>query len=89
MGKDTPFLYFSLAYFTGKRTRQLNYSMIVNLKNGRITTPTPRLIQKVMTALGFDLHAKRVKKGPQFVVEFSLREAEQIASFHSWQDSVN
>ncbi len=63
--------------------QQLNYSMVVNLRNGRINRPIPRLIQKIMAALGFDLHAKRVKQDNHFVVEFHLTDANQIKAFCS------
>lgn len=63
--------------------QQLNYSMIVNLKNGRLAGPTPRLIQKIMTVFGFNLGARRVKRDSGFVVEFSLRDANQIAAFRA------
>ena len=63
--------------------QQLNYSMIVNLKNGRLTGPVPRLIQKIMAVFGFTLAARRVKRDDGFVVEFSLRDASQIAAFRA------
>ncbi|WP_157530246.1 hypothetical protein [Hymenobacter norwichensis] len=63
--------------------RHLNYSMVVNLKNGRLTRPMPHLVQQIIVSMGFDLKAKRIKKDNQFEVEFSLLDASQIALFRA------
>jgi hypothetical protein len=63
--------------------QKLNYSMIVNVKNGRISRPMPRLVQKLLAALGFELPAKRVRKDAAFVVVFIFRDAEQMKLFRS------
>ncbi|WP_345108414.1 hypothetical protein [Hymenobacter algoricola] len=64
-------------------TQQLNYSMVINLRNGRIPRPMPRLIRKIMADLGFDLQAKRVKQNDRFVAEFLLTDAQQIKIFRA------
>ena len=79
------FMHGDLKPWTEKQ--QLNYSMIVNLKNGRIPRPIPRLIQKIMAVLGINLEAKRVRKGADYVVEFSIRDPKQIELFRTQASS--
>ncbi|UOQ53871.1 hypothetical protein [Hymenobacter cellulosivorans] len=67
--------------------QQLNYSMIVNLKNGRIPRPIPRLIQKIMAILGIELEAKRVRRGTDYVVQFAIRDPKQIQLFRAQASS--
>jgi len=73
------FLHGDLKQWTEKQ--QLNYSMVVNLKNGRFTRPMPRLVQKLLAALGFTLQAKRIRRDARFVVVFVFQDANQQRLF--------
>ena len=65
------------------QAQKLNYSMVVNVKNGRISRPMPRLVLKLLAAMGFELQAKRVRKDAAFVVVFIFRDAKQMQLFRS------
>ncbi|MFD2784027.1 hypothetical protein [Hymenobacter rubripertinctus] len=63
--------------------QQLNYSMIVNVKNGRVPRPIPKLVQKIMGVFGFHLEARRIRQEDRFVAEYTLVDADEIKAFCS------
>jgi hypothetical protein len=76
----------SLAHGSLKRwteSQEMNYTMVVNLKNSQLAKQTPILIQRILKAFGFDTEPVRIAQGDQQAYQFLFHTTTQLEVFRS------